>query len=201
MFTFDFKKTKKELITHFENSNFFTALRAMNYAESFHGGLRKDKVSPEFSHQIWIADYIRNKITITCEILEEKLYIIAFLHDLHEDYNVSIESIERYFGEEVANAVEILSCKPDNMDSFVFYDRLAKCPMSSIIKGIDRLHNMKTMEGVFSEEKKVSYAECTETHVLMMLEHNHNSYQIPQINYNTIWADLNAEVKKVAIPA
>lgn len=52
-------------------------------AEKYHSGLRKDKVTPIFQHQISIALYLSTLHPTLMHPAE--VYIVTFLHDTYED--------------------------------------------------------------------------------------------------------------------
>lgn len=39
--------------------NYIKSVEAMDFALQFHIGLRKDKVNPEFQHQIYMGNFVR----------------------------------------------------------------------------------------------------------------------------------------------
>src|SRR6185312_9326944 len=79
-------------------------LEAMEFAASFHKGLRKDLITPEFDHQLTLAHFVR---TIHTNILYPVETICTiFLHDVMEDYNVSRQEIETLFGTLIADSTE-----------------------------------------------------------------------------------------------
>ena len=72
-------------------NEYYMSARLMFLAEKYHKGVRKDKVTPEFAHQVDIASYL-----ITLPVTKKEAMILmslAFIHDLVEDYNVSDEVI------------------------------------------------------------------------------------------------------------
>ena len=73
---------------------YYNALRAMNYAQAKHTGLRKDKVTPEFDHQLSMALYA---LTLPDVRYREELIATIFLHDVREDYGISDEEIRAIF--------------------------------------------------------------------------------------------------------
>lgn len=153
-----------------QGSKFYNALEAMEFAKSYHKGFRKDGVTPEFSHQIAIANYIRT-IVSGLQYPEETMSTI-FLHDVREDYHVSHEEIDSRFGSLVANAVDAMTKefrgvkKPENL----VFEQIAASPIASVAKGGDRVHNFSTMVGVFSKQKQVEYLGEGEELFLPMLK-------------------------------
>ena len=98
--------------------------------------------------------------------------INLFLHDVVEDYGVSYEQLLSLFGKQVADAVWRMSKVRHGvkMDDDVYYDEIISCPLASISKTVDILHNLMSMLGGFTPEKRVSYIEHTLTKVVPMMK-------------------------------
>ncbi|MCA8879432.1 MAG: HD domain-containing protein [Rhodobacteraceae bacterium] len=149
--------------------NYHVALRAMEFGQDWHRGRRRDD-NPEFSHQVWQASYIR---TLEAHLLHpEETLAAAFLHDVVEDYPVSLPEIELAFGERVAHAVDRLSKKVSGKkkDPQAYFRDLAQDPIASVVKGCDRIHNHQSMVGVFDAAKQKSYLDETQADILPMLK-------------------------------
>lgn len=148
---------------------YFTAARAMEFAARYHTGTRKDG-TPEFSHQIWQAQYLR---TIEPSLTSpEDCQTVCFLHDVVEDYPVSLGDIAHHFGSAIAGSVDRISKVVGGVkkDPKVYFAELAQDPVASICKGADRLHNHASMVGAFNRTKQLSYLEETEADILPMLK-------------------------------
>lgn len=148
----------------------FTAAEAMAYAEGHHAGLRKDGITPEFSHQIQIGLYLT---TLTPHLLfPEATLTAAFLHDVCEDYDVEFAEITHRFGQQVSAAVHALTKvhKGIKRDPDEVKATQEACPIASIVKGADRIHNQSTMAGVFGPAKIREYIEETTEYILPMLK-------------------------------
>lgn len=148
----------------------YLALDALEFASKFHTGTRKDGTTPEFSHQIMIAQYVRTLIN-HLTYPEETLAAI-FLHDTPEDADVGHLEIQSRFGEVVGKPVQLLTKKHRGTKKpiDVYYQDIATNEISSIAKGGDRIHNIQSMIGVFSPEKQREYIAETTQHVLPMLK-------------------------------
>jgi len=154
---------------------YFKALKAMNYAEKFHTGNRKDG-APEFSHQISLVNLARTFIDQL--IYPEETLIVLFLHDIPEDYDISFDEIEKMFGNRVSDAVYLLSkeFRGKKKDTEHYYGRLQLCPIASLGKGFDRIHNISTMIGAFSEEKQKEYIDETEIYIIPAIKKAKRSF-------------------------
>jgi len=148
---------------------YIKSVEAMDFALQFHTGYRKDKVTPEFQHQIYMGNFAR--VYETLLIYPEEVFTSIFLHDLIEDYDVSPQEITEKFGKLVSDTVYKLSKKyrklKKDLDSY-FID-ISECPIASVIKGIDRVHNIHTMVNVFTYEKEIEYVKETEKYILPTL--------------------------------
>lgn len=148
---------------------FTQASRAMDFAEAYHCGTRKDGVTAEFAHQVEIVSYLRSLLP---HLLHgEETLVAAFLHDVREDYDVSDEEIRSLFGPRVADAVDAVTktFRGVRRDDVALFERIATDPIASILKPADRGHNQNTMVGVFSPEKMSAYIAETEELFLPMI--------------------------------
>jgi (p)ppGpp synthase/HD superfamily hydrolase len=134
------------------------ALAAFEFAKKKHNGKRKDGVSPEFSHQMFIALYAMTLLDLMDD--PEAVLATIFLHDICEDKDVGYGKIERLFGRKVRDAVKAMTKKkggvriPDD----IYYAKLAKNAIASVVKAIDRLHNLHSMDAAgWTIEKQEEY--------------------------------------------
>lgn len=97
---------------------------------------------------------------------------MARLHDVVEDYNVSVSEIRLKFGGAVADAVNALSKNSDGFKKAEgdYYHIIGTNPIASVVKDADRVNNVQTMLGVFSKEKQRSYIAESKNLVLPMLK-------------------------------
>lgn len=153
------------------------ALRAMEFAQRYHNGTRKDG-APEFSHQIAIASFVR---TLPGLIYTEDTLATVMLHDTVEDFGVSVDQIRDLFGDRVAEATWAVTKKMPvihagqkvgkvERDEDELYAEMANDPIASIVKPADRMHNQSTMVGAFGLEKRASYVDFTDRLILPMMK-------------------------------
>ena len=173
--------------------NFYKAVEAMEFGKRHHKGLRKNG-SPEFSHQIEIALFGRTLLESL--IYKEETLITIFLHDIREDYDISDGEIRTLFGDLVANAVAAMTkeFRGHKRDPFEVFDNLARDPIASIAKGIDRIHNFSTMLGAFSESKQVEYIAEAELHFIPMLKRARRTFPQQESAYENIKWALNSQI-------
>ncbi len=150
------------------------ALEALQFAKQKHDGFRKDGKTPESQHQLEISLYIS---TLKGVREEENTLVVALLHDIVEDCDVNIETIEARFGKSISQSVWAISKKINGVAKYshenadlVYYDDCARDLRASIVKLADRIHNNDSMAGVFSTEKQVSYVNEVEKHFLPMIK-------------------------------
>jgi len=149
----------------------YIAIDALYFAMECHPGERKDKITPEFHHQLAIVDYV---LSLDEWLIDPVTTVIcAFLHDTVEDNRTTLAEIQERFGERVASIVERLSKvqtveveengerikKEIKKDPEKYFGDIARCFVASIIKGIDRIHNLSTVDSLTLEGKPVMNAE------------------------------------------
>ena len=174
------------------------AAMAMEFASEYHTGFRKDGFTPEFHHQICIAHYLR---TLPDLRNQEDVLSAAFLHDTVEDYDVSLTDINSRFGSNVRNAVELLSKKVGSYEKNAeeYFYKMTNCPIASIVKGGDRVHNSQTMNGVFSIEKQASYISETTDFILPMLKEARRRYPDQELAYENIKHSLKGQIELTSL--
>lgn len=181
----DYKKMKIAIRSWMEGRGYYTAIKAMNFAEKYHTGTRKDG-QPEFSHQVSQACYARTmeKYMINPEVVLSTI----FCHDLAEDYNVSYFELNSLFGEKIAKAVIKMSKVVDGVkiNQETYFKNLSECPDSSLAKGFDRVHNLLTMVGGFKKEKQIEYLEETMKDIVPMLKKARRNFPEQESIYENI---------------
>lgn len=192
----DYPKMKLIVKGWLQGRGYFKALKAMEFAETKHNGLRKDG-QPEFSHQVSQACLA---ITLADSLLEiQDTFCVIFLHDIYEDKDVSIEELCRLFGDRVGFAVKIMSKTSYNSDiklpNDVYYQNIANDQITSVCKGLDRIHNLMTMKNAFSAKKMEDYINETNTFVKPMLKKARKQFT-EQINvYENIKFIINNQIE------
>ncbi len=165
----DYTKMKIAIRSWMEGRGFHVAIKAMNFAEQLHTGTRKDG-QPEFSHQVSQACYARTMERYM--LYPEAVLATIFLHDVVEDYDVSYEELVSNFGTQIADAVIKMSkvIKGIKVPKEIYFSNLVTCPIASLGKGFDRVHNLLTMVGGFKPEKQVEYLRETMDDIVPMLK-------------------------------
>lgn len=142
-------------------------IRAFEFAEKAHRGqLRKDEKTPYIVHPVKVVEIL------THFHADEDTLISTLLHDVPEDTDCTLEEIGEMFGEKIAFLVDGITKL-----SKVYYrhnmpgrqiESLKKLFLHSsedlrviLIKLADRLHNMRTLENIQKEEKRLRIARET----------------------------------------
>ncbi len=164
---------------------YYSAIKAMEFAAKYHTGTRKDGVTPEFYHQLSIASYIR---TLPGLIYPEATMATSFLHDVIEDYGVSVSEIDRRFGKQISFSVSLLSKKRDGytIENAPYYSNICDNAIASIVKGADRIHNFQTMVEVFNIEKQEQYIEDCKIGILPMVKKARRKFPEQEPAYENI---------------
>lgn len=191
-----FHKKRRALLSFCEQRNFTMAKSALLFAEQYHAGLRKDDITPEFEHQLDISFYV---IKLKGVNQLEQLLAIALLHDLREDYGhlVSEHDIELITGPELAKSVALLNkYHPDGSPKKkkAYYREMALDPLASLAKGLDRIHNMYAMRGVFDIEKQLRYARDVTEYIIPMLQKAAHAFPHQILAYERLCKLLTQQV-------
>lgn len=138
--------------------------KAVDFANKYHTksgqyriGKNGEKL-PYITHIYEVMKILTNEANIT----SDKVLTVAALHDVIEDTECTFEDVAKEFGEDIAEAVDLLSRKDGQ--SFDEYSKniftCKKFPWLGTIKLADRIHNMRTYPEVNDYEKiKYKYNE------------------------------------------
>ncbi len=132
--------------------------RAYVFAVKAHGSQIRESGDPYFSHPIQVAGIL------TEMKLDPATIITALLHDTVEDTDVTLDDIEKNFGKEIRDLVngvtklskiEMTTKQQKQAENF----RKLVLAMSNdirvlLVKLADRIHNMRTLDYIKSEEKR-----------------------------------------------
>ncbi len=139
--------------------------RAYVYTVQKHGSQKRASGDPYFSHPIEVAGLM------TELKLDQETIITALLHDTVEDTLATIEEVEKLFGPDVARLVDGVT-KLSKIEAMSDNERAAEnlrkflLAMSEdirvlLVKLADRLHNMRTLHFIKSEDKRRRIAHET----------------------------------------
>ncbi|MEO0033361.1 MAG: hypothetical protein RIS94_3119, partial [Pseudomonadota bacterium] len=139
--------------------------RAYVYTVQKHGTQKRASGDPYFSHPVEVAGLM------TELKLDQETIVTALLHDTVEDTLATTEEIERLFGPDVARLVDGVT-KLSKIETMTESERAAEnlrkflLAMSEdlrvlLVKLADRLHNMRTLHFIKSEDKRRRIARET----------------------------------------
>lgn len=151
-------------------SRYWDCLEALHYFSMLHGDeVRKDGVTPGFAHQINMLAFARNLHTML--MVPKAVYVSILGHDGIEDYPLKRSQIESMFNYYAGylNALD-KNCEGTPKSKEVYFADLSECPVTSVVKAIDRIHNFSTMHGVFSATKIEKYVKEGREYFLPMLK-------------------------------
>jgi RelA/SpoT family (p)ppGpp synthetase len=139
--------------------------RAYVFSMKAHGGQQRASGDPYFSHPIEVAGIL------TDLKLDDQTIVTAILHDTIEDTVATPEEVEKLFGKEVARLVDGVT-KLSKIEAQSENERAAEnlrkflLALSDdirvlLVKLADRLHNMRTLHHIKSEDKRRRIARET----------------------------------------
>jgi (p)ppGpp synthase/HD superfamily hydrolase len=176
----------------------FTALEAMELGASLHKGKRKDGKTPEFFHQIEIAGFL---LTIADMLLyPEDTIAVSFLHDAPEDYDIGFEELESKFNGRIARATKLITKthRGKKVLPEVYFSEMVDDAISSVVKGVDRIHNQGSMLGVFPRAKQDLYVDETTNLILPMLKNARKKHFRQYNAYMNIMFVLKGQLSMIA---
>lgn len=193
----DYSKLKIQVRSWMQGRGYDNALRAMDFAAKFHTGTRKDNQTPEFQHQLSQAQFIINLAPLLMH--PEETLATVFLHDVQEDYGVESQVITDKFGKDVARHTwnmtkEFNGVAKKKQD---YFDELAKDPVASVAKGLDRIHNLSSMIGVFRIDHQKKYAQEVRDYFLPMLKEAQGRFPQQQGVYETLKYILKEQLHQI----
>lgn len=193
----DYAKQRLALRYWLLGRGFTQASRAMEFAELYHSGTRKDGVTAEFAHQVSIVNYLRSLLPHL--LFPEETLVAAFLHDVREDYDVADAEIRAPFGDRVADAVDAVTktFRGVRRDDEALFVRIGADPIASVLKPADRAHNQNSMVGVFTPAKMTEYVAETEGLFLPMIKRARRTFPEQEPAYENAKLVLVSQVNFV----
>lgn len=139
--------------------------KAYDFAVNAHKNQKRKSGDPYYSHPIAVADIL------TDLKLDSATIVTGLLHDTIEDTETTYSIVLKEFGQEVADLVDgvtkisaleektLENSKAENFRKLIL--ATSKDIRVLLVKLADRLHNMRTIQGFDSEEKKSRIAKET----------------------------------------
>lgn len=181
-------------------ARYHRTLRALEVNERLFSGVRKDGTTPEFDHHVCQMQYAR---TLLPSLLHPEATLTAIcFHDTAEDHGMSYDEIrgvypeDLAFGDQVADAVRRVTKKwrGQTYDEDELFASMAQCPIASVVKGGDRIHNLQSMVGVFTPDKQRRYLQETQDRMLPMLKHAERRFPEQEPAYKNIRTVLKMQI-------
>ena len=190
----EFETLKKSSLKRCANQEEFElVLKAFDFANEAHKGVRRRSGEPYILHPISVARIVVQEIG-----LGYKSICAALLHDVVEDTNYSVEDIKNHFGQKIASLVDGLTKIKTALDSDnITYSKSMQAENFKrilltlnddvrivLIKLADRLHNMRTIQ--FMPEYKKDKILSETMYIFIPLAHRLGLYSIKSEMEN-IW--------------
>ena len=105
------------------------------------------------------VDYFSGHIkTVVSGVTSTKEKIVAYLHDIVEDTDITIDKIYEEFGKEIGNAVKAIT-KPKKLDYTKYIEGIKANELARAVKIADLKHNMDLTRLKEVREKDVKRVE------------------------------------------
>ena len=153
-----------EKLTNYSEEDRKRIESAAQWAEELHSGQKRASGSPYFIHPLQVAEII---VDLN---LDADAVIGALLHDILEDTDVSRTEMQQLFGKEIENLVNgvtkisIVRAKTKSIQEAETIRKMLFAMVKDIrvilIKLADKLHNMRTLQYLPPEKRKVIAREC-----------------------------------------
>lgn len=155
-----------EKVSSYDKSQYSNFLqKAAEFSQKAHKGQKRASGEEYFTHPLAVAHILADMK------LDSLSVIVALLHDTVEDTCVTLDTISKEFPPEVAdlvNGITKINFIEEKSDAVVQAENLRKLIIAIskdirilLVKLADRLHNMRTLDHIKSEEKRKRIA--TET--------------------------------------
>ena len=134
-----------------------TIERAYYLSEKAHSNQFRSSGEKYFTHPLAVAEYLIQMK------LDSATIITALLHDVVEDSDITLDEISKEFGNEISKLVDGVTklSKLELKFGFAQAENFRKLLLASsddirvlLVKLADRLHNIRTIDGIKSYEKK-----------------------------------------------
>jgi (p)ppGpp synthase/HD superfamily hydrolase len=160
--------------------------KAIYWAKKYHGNQKRKSGEPYYSHPLEVA-YMISDYKLKTDII-----VTSILHDIIEDTEVTAGMILDNFGWRITEMVDMLTRdRPDgnklSVEEILNNAYLKQDEEVLLIKLIDRLHNLTTLDAMTDEKKKKIALETLSSFVLLSVSLNTNQeYNLNSLIYNII---------------
>jgi GTP pyrophosphokinase len=140
--------------------------KALDFATKAHKGQKRKDGKDYITHPIAVAEIaeeIAYENNISEMIYMDDLYVMAILHDVVEDTDITIGEISETFGEYIASGVQKLTRTGGNYFDFIMSLGDQDDPLPIIVKIADLEHNMSDLnEGSMKDKYRFAHHYLTE---------------------------------------
>jgi GTP pyrophosphokinase len=184
------------------NANLVRLARACDFSKEKHGTQKRASGEPYYSHPLEVAHILADMH------LDLNTIITALLHDTVEDTDVTLDELEREFGEEIRSLVDgvtkltKLEGQSEQTKQAENFRKLLMAMSEDIrvllVKLADRLHNMRTLHFVKSPKKRLRIARET-MDVYSSLAERIGMQSLKNEMQDLAFAELHPEVRESII--
>lgn len=168
-------------------------LKALPFAKEKHKGQKRKiaqgKRQPYITHPLQMAAH-----AIAMDLVEDDLLAAILLHDVVEDCDVA--ATELPVGETVQEAVRLVT-RVDGESKEKYYDQIGENSIATLVKLIDRCHNVSQMSLAFSREKLWKYIDETEMYILPLLQQAKEKWPEYEQQYFLLEYQINSILQTV----
>lgn len=163
----------KEMYYYLENycqkKQYQNALISLPFAKEVHKNQKRLGGEPYIIHPLSVAFF-----SIGVGLDSDNIISGSLLHDTIEDQNANLDLID--INNEIKDIVNLLTYIKGKMSKDEYYNNIQTNINAIIIKLIDRIHNLSTMNNAFSIEKMKKYLIETENYVIPLADTAKNQY-------------------------
>ena len=164
-----FEDLEEKVLRYHPNADLELLRKAYVFSAREHGGQIRQSGEPYLSHPLQVANILAEmKLDVAC-------VSVGLLHDVVEDTLTNLDSIREYFGENIAHLVDGVT----KIGQIQFSSRQEKQAENFrklllamvddirviLIKLADRLHNLRTLQYLPPEKRKVIARETLDVYV------------------------------------
>jgi guanosine-3',5'-bis(diphosphate) 3'-pyrophosphohydrolase len=149
--------------------NFDVIKNAIHWAKKYHGAQMRKSGEPFYTHVLEVA-YMVSDYSLKTDVI-----VASILHDIVEDTEVTTGMVLDSFGWRVAEMVDRLTRdRPDksklSVEAMLRYAHQKNDREVILIKTMDRLHNIRTMQCLPAEKQKKKIAETVKNFLILAEE-------------------------------
>ena len=143
-------------------------MKALTFARKEHEGQFRKSGEPYIIHPLTMACN-----AISLGIKDDSVIAAILLHDVCEDCDVSLKELP--VSDAIRNSVklltfEVMKGETKEIATNRYYNMILEDRTATIVKLLDRCHNVSSMAGTFSEEKLKNYIKETREFVLPLIK-------------------------------